>query len=102
MKLSERDIQKQITDWLSLHRIFWYRNNVGAFKKGKHYIKFGTKGAPDIIVILDGQYCGIEVKGPKYEQSPDQVEFQGKVEGAGGRYVLARSLEDVQRGLSRE
>jgi len=45
--------------------------------------------------VIDGQYVGIEVKGPKGKQSAHQKEFQKKLEAAGGKYILAYSLEDV-------
>lgn len=48
----------------------------------------------------DAQYVGIEVKGPKGKQSDDQKEFQRHLEAAGGRYILAYSVEDVSAALS--
>jgi hypothetical protein len=39
----------------------------------------------------------IEVKAPRGKQSDHQKEFQKQLEAAGGRYVLAYSLEDVMR-----
>jgi hypothetical protein len=38
---------------------------------------------------------GIEVKAPKGKQSEHQKAFQEMLEVAGGRYVLAYSLDDV-------
>jgi hypothetical protein len=32
-KLRERDLQRQILDWLLVHHVFHYRNNVGAMPK---------------------------------------------------------------------
>jgi hypothetical protein len=61
----------------------------------KHFYRFGALGSPDIICVIDGQYVGIEVKGPKGKQSAHQKEFQKKLEAAGGKYILAYSLEDV-------
>jgi hypothetical protein len=45
--------------------------------------------------VIGGQYVGIEVKAPKGKQSEHQKEFQEALEAAGGRYVLAYSLDDV-------
>lgn len=97
--LKERDVQSQILEWLQLKGIFCYRNNVGGMKKGKSFIKFGVKGAPDIVCILRGQFVGIEVKRPGESQSVDQVAFQNAVVFAGGGYVLATSLKDVMQAV---
>lgn len=86
-----------------MSRIFHYRNNTGATVigegKGKRFLRFGAKGSPDIVCVINGNYVGIEVKGLKGYQSPDQKSFQEGLEGAGGRYILARSLDDVIDGL---
>ena len=66
----ERDIQRQILDWLRLKRIFHYRQNVGAQKIGTRYVRYGVPGLPDIVVVKDGVYIGLEVKTAKiHEQS---------------------------------
>lgn len=44
-----------------------------------------------------GRFFAIEVKAPKGKQSDEQASFQKAVENAGGIYILARSLEDVQK-----
>ena len=98
--LRERDIMRIILDYLKVHRIFHFRLNTGAFKaayNGKQrLVRFGTLGAPDIVAIINGRFVAIEVKGPEGFQSQHQVEFQHECEKAGGVYVLARSVEDVQ------
>jgi hypothetical protein len=52
-------------------------------------------GSPDIVCVINGQYVGIECKGTKGKQSDNQKDFQRRLEAAGGRYILARSLDDV-------
>jgi VRR-NUC domain len=97
--VKESDIQRQILDYLRLKRIFHFRNNSGAFAgeyKGKQrFFRFGAAGSPDIICVIAGQFVGIEVKAPKGRMSDHQKEFQEKLEAAGGKYILAYSLEDV-------
>ena len=61
---------------------------------------YGVKGAPDIVCVVDGQYVGIEVKSPSGRQNEAQKAFQKSLEEAGGRYILARSVDDVIYGLS--
>lgn len=98
--MKESDIQRQILDYLALKGIFHYRNNSGAFDNGHGgFYRFGAKGSPDIICVIGGRYVGIEVKAPRGRQSDHQKEFQAKLEAAGGKYVLAYSLEDVMNYL---
>jgi hypothetical protein len=98
--MRESDIQRQILEYLALKRIFHYRNNSSAFKdSNNHFYRFGALGSPDIICVIDGQYVGIEVKAPKGKQSDHQKEFQRKLEAAGGKYILAYSLDEILRTI---
>lgn len=100
MKLLERDIQKQITDWLSHRRIFWYRNNTGAMygeHKGKRWaVRFGVRGAPDIVCVIKGQYIGIEVKRPGEKLTEAQMNFAESLQLSGGLHTVASCVEDIQ------
>jgi hypothetical protein len=94
--MRESDTQRAILDYLALKRIFHYRNNSGAFKDTQnHFYRFGELSSPDIICVINGLFVGIEVKAPKSKQSEHQVEFQRQLEMAGGKYILAYSLDDV-------
>jgi hypothetical protein len=98
--MKESYVQRQILDYLALKGIFHYRNNSGAFKRDDgHFYRFGALGSPDIICVIKGQYVGIEVKAPKGKQSEHQKEFQKNLESAGGKYILAYSLDDVMLSL---
>lgn len=101
--MKEHDLQNLILDYLAAKRVFHYRNNSGAMAKeykGKRYfIKFGAVGSPDIIAVKNGIYVGIECKNGTAVQNESQVEFQKNLEKAGGKYILARSLEDVIENL---
>lgn len=99
MKLREADILRTILDYLRVHRIFHFRLNTGAMKIDKRYVTFGKVGAPDIFVVHRGQCLGIEVKGPKGKQSQAQWEFAERLTVAGGLYVVARCIEDVDAKL---
>jgi hypothetical protein len=98
-ELTEHAIQQQILDWLTLKRIFHYRQNSGGLKKGNHFVKFGAPGAPDIVVVIKGIYIGLEVKAYRGEQSRQQKDFQTALNAAGGCYFIVRSLEDAQEVL---
>lgn len=104
MKASEKEIQDSIIQWLTIVKIFHYRQNTGGMLKeytrkdgstSKSMVRFGVKGASDIVCVVKGMYIAIEVKDHKGKQSPDQVEFQRALEAEGGRYILVRSLDEV-------
>ena len=95
--MSETDLVKAIGQYLTYKRVFWYRNNTGATKTASGgFIRFGTKGSPDIIAVAKGRYIGIECKMGSGRQSPAQKEFQRALEAAGGKYILARSIDDLE------
>ena len=99
--MKESEAQRAILDYLKVKRVFHYRNNSGGMlAESGHFVRFGTPGSPDIVCVIKGQYVGIEVKAPKGKQNPNQVMFQQKLESAGGKYILACSLDDViKQGL---
>jgi hypothetical protein len=96
---SEADIQRTILDYLKLHKIVHWRNQSGAWKVGKRYVRFGAVGSPDIFAVVQGTIFGIEVKKPGESQSKQQQAWEIMFLDAGGRYILAYSLEDVIEGL---
>lgn len=59
----------------------------------------GMKGVPDIICIINGQFVGIEVKAGKDRISSDQLLFKKRCERNGGKYLVARSVADVDKLL---
>ena len=63
--------------------------------KGKHLIKFGVKGAPDIVAVHRGRYVGIEVKKPGELATAEQNAFGSALIAAGGEYLVAYRVEDV-------
>jgi hypothetical protein len=100
VKLRERDIQSQILDWLALQKIFHYRQNTGsvarAYKGKSRFIRFGKRGAPDIVCVIAGRYVGIEVKREGEEQTEHQKEFEKELRYVGGGYYLCTdSLDDA-------
>ena len=95
IKEKEKDVQKAILDYLTLKGIFHYRNNSGAMMSDAgHFVRFGAVGSPDIVVVDDGNYIGVEVKGTGGKQSENQIAFQKELESAGGVYILAHSLDE--------
>lgn len=63
--------------------------------KGGEYSKDGD---PDIIACYRGRYVAIEGKNPEYKSGlrPDQEDAREYILEAGGRYIIARCLADVE------
>lgn len=57
-------------------------------------------GAPDLIVLHDGRLLAIELKAPGGSVSAAQAAACDAIVLAGGAYVVARSVEDVERYLA--
>ena len=102
-KKGSRESELQTAILKELHRqgkFCWRQNNAPIYdpKIGGYRAQTGINGLPDIICVLSGVFTGIEVK-TKTRQSPDQILFQKRHELNGGRYILARSVEDVKKSL---
>ena len=94
--MKEKEIQKVISEYLTLKRIFFYRNNSGAFRsEGGGFYRFGATGSPDIVAVIRGKYIGIEVKTERGILSPGQKQFKENLEKAGGIYLVVRSLNEL-------
>lgn len=98
---SESAIQSAILQYLKARRVFCWRQNVGGIVDGRgRYVQFGLTGCSDILGIMPGgRFLAIEVKTPKGRVSPAQDKFRRNVEGSGGLYILARSIDDVAERL---
>jgi hypothetical protein len=72
----------------------------GEYKGKKWFMRFGAVGSPDIVCVVNSQFVGIEVKGTGGKQSDLQKDFQARLEAAGGRYILAYSVDDVSIALT--
>src|ERR1017187_9391474 len=102
MKSTEKATQAAIVEWLTWKRIFHYRQNSGTFRtEAGGFYRMGVAGAPDIVAMVNGVYIGIEVKDTKGNQNANQIAFQRELEEAGGMYILATSIDDVQGGIER-
>ena len=96
----EVDIQKSCLQYLSMVQGgFFDRCNTGAvvgeYKGRKRFTRFGTPGQADIVGCYRGRYVSFEVKRDKGRQNPNQVEFERRVNSAGGFYRVVRSVGDV-------
>jgi hypothetical protein len=101
---SEAAIQQEIRLALGQRQdIMMFRINVGKFRPidgGARVIQSAPEGTPDLLgVITPGRAFAIEVKTEKGKQRLAQAAWQSAWEKRGGIYILARSVEDVYKGL---
>lgn len=86
--LTENEIQNEIRE--RLRWAGWYVI--------RHQQSMGSlKGLSDLSAIRNGQTVYIEVKKPGGVQSQYQKDFQAEVESHGARYILAYSVDDVDK-----
>lgn len=57
---------------------------------------FALKGVPDIILIKNSIFYGIEVKTITGKLSQDQSDFGKELTINGGIYIVARSVGDIR------
>ncbi len=81
-----------------------WRNETGmAISPTGHTIRYGLVGSCDILgVCRGGRFLGIEVKTGSGRLRKEQEAFRDMIQRMGGLYILARSLEDVQKILTPE
>ena len=86
----ETIIRKMITDALRVSGwdVTYHLQGVGS-----------RKGFPDLTAMKNGQTIYIEVKTPTGRQSEYQKQFEQICKEHGCRYIIARSLKDVQEFL---
>lgn len=100
--MKETDVQAAICDYLALKGyLFCCTNNQPIYDTGRKTFralpKYTRKGWPDICLIKNGKFYGIEVKSEVGRLSQEQEELGRDIILHGGMYVVARSIDDVQR-----
>ena len=104
MNEQEHKIQKTIAQYLDLRGVCWWAVPNG----GSRHIKTAQKlkaegvksGVPDITIIHDGLYYGLEVKKPKTDTragvlSITQKTMIERIEDAGGDVEVVYCVADV-------
>jgi hypothetical protein len=102
----ESQIELAICYFLRSRNVFFFKTvsngyfdaRINRFRK--HANPFVGKGCPDLVLILDSLFVGIEIKSEKGRQSEDQKAFEERCKAAGGFYFIARSVEDVAEILN--
>lgn len=79
------------------------KNGDGTLRFGLARSSINQKGAPDILVTVDGFGVAIEVKSAVGRLRPEQVEWLQAFQSmpTGGLVVVARSVDDVVAAVER-
>jgi len=90
--------------WLKLQRVPAWKMNTGAFRtEGGGFIRAAFLGCADIIGIVPGigagRFLAVECKTGRGELSPGQEAFKKVVQGSGGVFIEARSIDDLYPAL---
>lgn len=101
--MMEDEVLRGCLEYLKLKGIYCYRNNTGAAKIGKRFIRYGFPGSSDIIGILpDGRFLAVECKREKGGRLSDlQKEFLSAIEKNNGVPIVARSVQELQEELEK-
>lgn len=103
-KKLEKDIQREICDWLKDNMYFFWRYNaIPVYEKGhfRALPKYTPRGLPDIMIIHQGNFIGLEVKVPGYwKYTDDQKKMKELITANGGFYHLVTSLDEAKQMLT--
>jgi hypothetical protein len=102
IKIKEKDIQKQILDWLKLqpHLFVIRTNNIGVPMANGKFRPSPVKGLADILICYRGRFIALEVKRPGGKATEAQCKFLDNVNRAFGFGYIVTSLVEVQKILS--
>lgn len=98
----EKEVQSAILDYLSWKKdlMYWRQNTNPTYnQKAQRYQampKHSLKGVPDIIVIKNGKFIGLECKRKGEKPSEFQISFMKKCILNGGEYHIVTSIDDVR------
>ena len=99
--MTEKQMQNEILRYLADKPLRIWRQNTGVSKHGNRIVRYGIPGQADLSGILpDGRRLEIEVKTVNGRQSTAQKNWQKMIEKFNGVYILARSVDDVKKGLN--
>lgn len=104
MPNQESILQKAVLDLMGhIEDVYCVRVGSGLIQtKQGRWFKTGKRGCPDLICSIFGKFYGLEVKVGKNKLSPFQKKAKGDIEKTGGKYLVIRSLEDIENLLTSE
>jgi hypothetical protein len=97
----ERAVQRAILIFLRVRGCLVAVTDAGAaYRAGSFGADTVPPGWPDITGVMpDGRFIGVECKAQGGRQSPVQKVMEEAIRKRNGIYILARSVDDVEKGL---
>lgn len=94
---SEAQIQRLITDYLSLRGIVFSITDASRIWDSRGRVRRGKVivGWPDVTCCVRGKFVGLEVKSKTGRLRPEQKACHEALREAGGIVAVVRSLDDV-------
>ena len=101
MSTPESRVQLQIIHYIKSRGYVVGKTKTMGVRRGRAFCfdPYTFRGFSDLVAFINNKIYFIEVKSKVGKQSDDQIAFQKLVESAGLTYVLARSVEDVERSI---
>jgi len=89
------DYLRTVRGWLA------WRNNTGARRIGKSFVRWGQVGSGDIFCLVPphGLFLSVEAKRPGGKATIAQCVWADAVRRAGGLAVVAASVQDLEAAL---
>jgi len=106
------DLVRDCLRLLNLRGLYAWRNNTGAARFGRHYVKYGAgAGGPDILAVLPrhadgdevhppGRLLGVECKTGGGALEPAQRAWHANATSAGVVVFVVRSIDELDHSLS--
>jgi hypothetical protein len=98
----ETDVVRAVLTYLRVVRR-WpaWRNNSGAVRLGKRFIRFGEVGSADVLAVIPpaGRLLAVEAKAGGNRTTPAQAAWLQLVTDAGGLALVVRSVDDLAEQL---
>jgi len=89
-RLSETNFKRRVIDFIKREY-----PKVWLYKSADRF----TSGIPDLIICLEGLFYAIELKVGSNKATPIQAVVIRKIQEAGGRAAVCRSLDEVKQFL---
>lgn len=87
-KVSEKNIENKIKNYLKQHDIYYFKVHGNGFMRA---------GIPDIVACINGKFVGIEVKRPGGKASPLQlINIENIIKNKGFAYIVY-SFEEAKK-----
>jgi hypothetical protein len=96
--MSETALVNAIIAYLTYRGALAIRINAGGIVTGeekRRYVRLAPVGCPDVIACISGRWVGIEAKIGRNKQTPAQLDFQRRVNEAGGVYIVCRDVDEL-------